>query len=177
MARVPADCVVRVDCLRAVAATAQKLRGHEIRRVVNRSASATQNDISGRSYVKRSRNLSSWIRRATTPAAIAAALVAGGVARGQDPLPPDPVIPEAAVAELLAPEVGVEPVGLIDPAVGMMNLALDGWFAGSELRAAETILRAPRKFGAWTVDMGDAGLHIGSLSGHADVGHGVDLRR
>ncbi|MFN7580493.1 MAG: hypothetical protein ACK5UD_05685, partial [Planctomyces sp.] len=95
--------------------------------------------------MKRSRNLSSWIRRATTPAAIAAALVAGGVARGQDPLPPDPVIPEAAVAELLAPEVGVEPVGLIDPAVGMMNLALDGWFAGSELRAAETILRAPRK--------------------------------
>ncbi|MFN6330844.1 MAG: cytochrome-c peroxidase [Planctomyces sp.] len=125
--------------------------------------------------MKRSRNLSSWIRRATTPAAIAAALVAGGVARGQDPLPPDPVIPEAAVAELLAPEVGVEPVGLIDPAVGMMNLALDGWFAGSELRAAETILRAPRKFGAWTVDMGDAGLHIGSLSAHADVGNVVDL--
>ncbi len=175
MARVPADRVVRACGLRAVAATAQKLRGHEIRRVVNRSASATQNDISGRSYMKRSRNLSSWIRRATAPAAIAAALVAGGVARGQDPLPPDPVIPEAAVAELLAPEVGVEPVGLIDPAVGMMNLALDGWFAGSELRAAETILRAPRKFGAWTVDMGDAGLHIGSLSAHADVGNVVDL--
>ena len=175
MARVPADRVVRACGLRAVAATAQKLRGHEIRRVVNRSASATQNDISGRSYMKRSRNLSSWIRRATAPAAIAAALVAGGVARGQDPLPADPVIPEAAVAELLAPEVGVEPVGLIDPAVGMMNLALDGWFAGSELRAAETILRAPRKFGAWTVDMGDAGLHIGSLSAHADVGNVVDL--
>ncbi len=175
MARVPADRVVRVDCLRAVPVTAQKLRGHEIRRVVNRSASATQNDISGRSYMKRSRNLSSWIRQATAPAAIAAALVAGGVARGQDPLPPDPVIPEAAVAELLAPEVGVEPVGLIDPAVGMMNLALDGWFAGSELREAETILRAPRKFGAWTVDMGDAGLHIGSLSAHADVGNVVDL--
>ena len=175
MARVPADRVVRVDCLRAVPATVQKLRGHEIPRLVHRSASATQNDISGRSYMKRFRNLSSWIRRATTPAAIAAALVAGGVARGQDPLPPDPVIPEAAVAELLAPEVGVEPVGLIDPAVGMMNLALDGWFAGSELRAAETILRAPRKFGAWTVDMGDAGLHIGSLSAHADVGNVVDL--
>jgi len=71
--------------------------------------------------------------------------------------------------------VAVEPVGLIDPAVGMMNMALDGWFAGSELRAAETILRAPRKFGAWTVDMGDVGLHIGSLSAHADVGNVVDL--
>ena len=125
--------------------------------------------------MRRFNKLSSWFRRATAPVAIAAAFIPGVRAGGQDPLLADPVIPEAAVAELLAADVAIEPVGLIDPAVGMMNMALDGWFAGSELRAAETILRAPRKFGAWTVDMGDVGLHIGSLSAHADVGNVVDL--
>jgi len=128
--------------------------------------------------MNRSSGLSAWFRRATAAVATAAVLNAGVQARGQASVPAEPLIPdlpEAAVAELLAPETGVEPVGLTDPATGMMNMALDGWFAGSELRAAETILRAPRTFGAWTVDMGDVGLHIGSLSAHADVGNVVDL--
>ncbi|HCP13030.1 MAG TPA: hypothetical protein DIT89_11915 [Planctomycetaceae bacterium] len=134
--------------------------------------------ISGGFTMKRVRGLSKLLCRLLAPVAVASVALSGTVLHGQDPNVSDTAtaaLPDAAVAELLAPEVVAEPLGLVDPTEGMSSAVLDGWFAASELRLPETILRAPRKFGAWTLDMGEVGLHIGSLASHAEVGNVVDL--
>lgn len=93
-------------------------------------------------------------------------------------------VPQALAVESAIPTrpgdvLAVEGVGgeavVLDPDAGFGNIAADSFFAESEHRARVTNIRAPGKFGGWTVDVGDVGLHINDFAIPNGFGNAVDL--
>jgi len=64
---------------------------------------------------------------------------------------------------------------ILDPDAGFGNIAMDSYFSESAFRAKATTIRAPGKFGAWTVDLGDVGLHVDDFAVQNGFGNAVDL--
>jgi len=63
----------------------------------------------------------------------------------------------------------------LDPAAGFGNIARDSFFAESAFRSRSNTVKSPGKFGAWTVDLGDVGLHINDFAVKDAFGNAVDL--
>ena len=82
----------------------------------------------------------------------------------------------AAALGLLAPAFTALAQDVPEPApLVLRNLALDGDFTNGGTATTSGIIAAPRKFGAWTVDLGNVGLHVNEFSTPGGVGNVVDL--
>lgn len=57
----------------------------------------------------------------------------------------------------------------------LRNLAQDGDFTSGGAATSSRLIAAPGKFGAWTVDLGNVGLHVGEFATPGGVGNAVDL--
>ncbi|MEN9557124.1 MAG: hypothetical protein RLZZ232_3410, partial [Planctomycetota bacterium] len=124
--------------------------------------------------------LGRWVQ----PLAAAAAILTTGVETvGQDVVGIAEIEPVNALAPRNADALagGVEQEGLLDefisldPSAGFGNIARDSFFAESAFRSRVSTVRAPGKFGAWTVDLGDVALHINDFAVKDGFGNAVDL--
>ncbi|MFM8474860.1 MAG: hypothetical protein ACKOEO_03575, partial [Planctomycetaceae bacterium] len=61
------------------------------------------------------------------------------------------------------------------PPLVLRNLAQDGDFTRGGSAVSTQVIAAPTKFGAWTVDLGNVGLHVGEFATPGGVGNVVDL--
>ncbi len=55
------------------------------------------------------------------------------------------------------------------------NLAIDGDFNETAFTPGSSLLAAPKKFGPWTVDLGNVGLHVGEFDTPDGLGNVIDL--
>ena len=121
-----------------------------------------------------------WVQ----PLAAAAAILTTGVETfGQDVVGVAEIEPVNALAPRDADALagGVEQEGLLDefisldPSAGFGNIAQDSFFAESAFRSRVSTVRAPGRFGGWTVDLGDVALHINDFAVKDGFGNAVDL--
>lgn len=115
---------------------------------------------------------------ARTSLAVCGSLFLSSAAMAQEPVavPGVEVVNPFKPLEPLAAEPAVGGRALIlDPDAGFGNIALDSYFSESAFRAKATTIRAPGKFGAWTVDLGDVGLHVDDFAVQNGFGNAVDL--
>ncbi|MEY3175300.1 MAG: hypothetical protein RLZZ436_3214, partial [Planctomycetota bacterium] len=59
--------------------------------------------------------------------------------------------------------------------VTLQNLALDGQFTNGGQATASALISSGRRFGAWTVELGNVGLHVNEFSTPGGFGNVVDL--
>ncbi|MGV2333354.1 MAG UNVERIFIED_CONTAM: hypothetical protein LVR18_04235 [Planctomycetaceae bacterium] len=81
----------------------------------------------------------------------------------------------AAALGLLAPALPAVAQDVPAAPLILRNLVLDGDFTNGGTATTSSVIAAPRKFGAWTVDLGNVGLHVNEFATPGGVGNVIDL--